>query len=29
MKIDPVFKTPKKGKKGGKGSEYDPLNPSL
>lgn len=27
--VDPVFKTPKKGKKGGKGSEYDPLNPSL
>jgi len=27
-KVDPVFKTPKKGKKG-KGSEYDPLNPSL
>jgi len=27
-KIDPVFKTPKKGKRG-KGSEYDPLNPSL
>jgi hypothetical protein len=26
--VDPVFKTPKKGKKG-KGSEYDPLNPSL
>jgi hypothetical protein len=27
-KIDPVFKTPKKGKRS-KGSEYDPLNPSL
>ena len=27
--IDPVFKTPKKGKKGGKGNEYDPLNPTL
>jgi hypothetical protein len=26
--VDPVFKTPKKGKKG-KGNEYDPLNPSL
>jgi hypothetical protein len=26
--IDPVFKTPKKGKKS-KGNEYDPLNPSL
>jgi hypothetical protein len=27
--VDSVFKTPKKGKKAGKGSEYDPLNPSL
>jgi len=27
--VDPVFKTPKKGKKAGKGNEYDPLNPSL
>ena len=27
--VDPVFKTPKKGKKAGKASEYDPLNPTL